>query len=877
VTYTVTITNIGPGLARNVDVKDQLPAGLSLDSVSAQSGVCAGTICQFGRLSVNETRTITVVARVASGAAAGTITNTAAVYSTDSITNPSATVTTSVATSVTLGISKVALANPVNAGGTALFQIVVTNNGPSDAANVRVTDTLPAGITYAGGDAACTNSGQNVTCSLGTLAAGASRTLLIQGNVNTGLVDGVSLTNLVSATTATVTPTVTATAAVSVREPVGGVVDLVVAKSGPVTATAGQAIVYRIVVTNSGPATATAVSLVDALPDGVSFAAASSTRGLCESGVSCLLGDMAANTVATVTVTGTVASTVVTNTALVNRAAVQSANPDSNGANNSSTFTTTAQALARLILSKSVTPPTAGPGGTIVYRIIVTNTGPSTARSVVVSDLLPSALLNPLVSSSQGGCTGFACALGDIAPDAAATILVVGTLADNAAGVIANTATVTSTTALATGSVTESTAALTAGLVADLVLTKQAPATARPGDTLVYTLTLRNLGPSTAADVLLTDTLPAGTTFVAATAGCGASGAVVTCTVGSLNADTTRVYYITATVNSDVYPGTSLENVAEVTTATSDPNPLDNRAVADTSIIGAANVTIAKTQVTANPIVAGEFVTYTITITNTGPGAARAVDVKDQLPSGMTLERVAASNNGVCGGPVCQFGDLAVNATRTVTVVARVNSAVTDASLTNTAGVYSVDDSTPMTDSVTTTITASAVLTISKVALNDPAYAGGVALYQIVVVNEGPSDAQNVVVTDTLPVSTTYAGGDTACSASGPTVTCHIGALAAGATRTLLVQANVNSLAADGLTLTNVVTATSPTAATPVTDVVTSTVRQPSGGDADLVISKHAADTVVAGEEITYTLVVTNRGPAVANDGAAWRMRCRAA
>jgi uncharacterized repeat protein (TIGR01451 family) len=154
-----------------------------------------------------------------------------------------------------------------------------------------------------------------------------SRTLLLQGNVNTGLVDGVSLTNLVSATTATVTPTVTATAAVIVREPVGGVVDLVVAKSGPVTATAGQAIVYRIVVTNSGPATATAVSLVDALPDGVSFAAASSTRGLCESGVSCLLGDMAANAVATVTVTGTVASTVVTNTALVNRAACRAPTP----------------------------------------------------------------------------------------------------------------------------------------------------------------------------------------------------------------------------------------------------------------------------------------------------------------------------------------------------------------------------------------------------------------------------------------------------------------------------------------------------------------------------------------------------------------------
>jgi hypothetical protein len=57
---------------------------------------------------------------------------------------------------------------------------------------------------------------------------------------------------------------------------------------------------------------------------------------------------------------------------------VQSANPDSDGTNNSSIYTTTAQASARLIRSKSVTPPSAAPGATIVYRIVVTNAGPST-------------------------------------------------------------------------------------------------------------------------------------------------------------------------------------------------------------------------------------------------------------------------------------------------------------------------------------------------------------------------------------------------------------------------------------------------------------------------------------------------------------------
>ncbi len=66
-----------PGLARSVDVKDQLPPGLSLENITAEGGVCAGPLCQFGNLPVDSTRTVTVVARVSSAAPAGVITNTA--------------------------------------------------------------------------------------------------------------------------------------------------------------------------------------------------------------------------------------------------------------------------------------------------------------------------------------------------------------------------------------------------------------------------------------------------------------------------------------------------------------------------------------------------------------------------------------------------------------------------------------------------------------------------------------------------------------------------------------------------------------------------------------------------------------------------------
>ena len=324
VTYTLHFTNTGPGLARSVDVKDQLPPGLTLETITAESGVCAGPVCQFGNLPVDSTRTVTVVARVNSALPAGVITNTAAVFSPDAPV-VSKTVTTTVTTAARLSASKVALNTPVNAGEVAFFQVVVGNQGPSDAQAVIVTDTLPAGLTYAGGDAACTAGGSEIVCVLGSLPALSARTLLVEGRVAATLTDGLQLANSITTTSPTAAQPATATAGITVRQVSGTPVDLRLVKSGPPVALAGATVRYTLTVTNQGPVTATGASLLDALPPGVDFVAATPSQGLCEGGVTCQLGDLAAGASATVIVTGLVQSQLLTGTKLVNAAQAGSA------------------------------------------------------------------------------------------------------------------------------------------------------------------------------------------------------------------------------------------------------------------------------------------------------------------------------------------------------------------------------------------------------------------------------------------------------------------------------------------------------------------------------------------------------------------------
>ncbi len=877
VTYTITVGNTGPSTARSVDLKDLLPPGLNYVNAAASQGLCVSGICQLGDLSTGQTVNIVVTATVGADIS-GTVTNTAQAFSNTADANPANnqdTHPTDITALTRLLINKVDLTDPVYAGETYFYEIVITNTGPSTAQAVVISDTLPVEVSFEGTSPECTHdgspSGGRLTCALGDLAPGEVRDFLVNVRVLDTVANGTVGLNRMEASTST---PVTPDSVLYDQEPttylqkVGNPLDLGLTKSvTPATMVAGGGrFTYRLVATNYGPANASDVIVVDAYPREFSFVSATASNGaVCNEGMTCALHNLAVGESVVITLVVDVPAGTPADSYL-NTARITSPAPEINLANNDAQAVSNVTALANLAMGKRAYPNPATPGDNLTYIITVTNLGVSDAANVTVADVLPIGFTPLAISSSQGNCAAFPCNIGTLKPGQVVTLWVVGVVRANAtAAQVANTATATSTTP-GSGASASTTPGLTGQ--SDLALTKTGTPTAYPGATATYTLTLRNLGLSDASGVVLTDNLPSGLNFSSITpaVGCSENLGQIVCLVGALAANAEVQYVVQAVVDAGVEPGSSLENRAVVTSSTPDSNPLNNQANADTSILGRADLVVTKTQDTPNPILAGEWVTYTLQVNNLGPGTARQVDVKDQLPAGLTLERISASDGGVCGGAICQFGSLPAGETRTITVTARVDSDAPAGSVVNTAAAYSVDESDPSnnTATITTQITVDADVSVRKVALSDPVGPLDALVYQVLVSNAGPSAARDVIVTDTLSVNVSFMSATPGCVYAGGQVVCSVGDLAAGATSAYLIAVRVGDVPS-GTLLTNAALVGAATPDSDPSNNVTSIdtpVEQPQGPSAEVGLQKSGSPASVrAGDVVTYTLTVTNAGP----------------
>ena len=139
---------------------------------------------------------------------------------------------------------------------------------------------------------------------------------------------------------------------------------------------------------------------------------------------------------------------------------------------------------------------------------------------------------------------------------------------------------------------------------ADLAITKtDSPDPVITGNNLTYTVTVTNNGPDTSTSVIVTDDLPAETTFVScsSTGGvCGGSGNNRTVTFASLASGESESITFVANVNCSVADGTVISNTATVDSCTHDPNPNNNSTTATTT---ASNPPPTITGASANPSV----------------------------------------------------------------------------------------------------------------------------------------------------------------------------------------------------------------------------------------------------------------------------------
>ncbi len=431
--------------------------------------------------------------------------------------------------------------------------------------------------------------------------------------------------------------------------------------------------------------------------------------------------------------------------------------------------------------------------------------------------------------------------------------------------------------------------------VADLAVTKvDTPDPVTAGANLTYTLTVTNNGPDAAATASVSDTLPAGTTFVSLPAVAGWScttpavgaGGTVTCTNPSF-AVGSAVFTLTVNVSASTVSGTVLSNTATVTSATGDGTPGNNSATVTTTVgAGSADVQVTKTD-GVDPIPPGTNQIYTITVTNAGPSDAQTVGLSDTLPAGTTFVSLSSPGGWSCttpavgaGGTVsCSSATLAASASAVFSLQVNVSESVAGTVISNTATVSSATtDPAPGNESATATTTvspASADLSAQKTVTPDPVAPGGTLTYTLTAANAGPNTALSAVLGDPLPAGTTFqsisavAGWSCVTPAVGAngTVTCSAASFPPGsAVFTLAVQ--VSGSAADGTVITNTATVSSATAdPAPGNEsaTVTATVDE---GALQLSATKTASGQLHEGGSLTYTIVVTNSGPGSQADNA---------
>jgi uncharacterized repeat protein (TIGR01451 family) len=540
---------------------------------------------------------------------------------------------------------------------------------------------------------------------------GSLATITAVYKVNAGTAAGTIITDTATATTTTRDTNQTDNSAtVNIAVAAAGQADMSVTDSGvPNPVIAGNNITYTQTVTNGGPAIANTILLTETLPANSTFVSLSGPAGWACTSTSpytCSIASLAANATANFTFVVKVNTNVASGTTITDTVSVSSTTPDPNNSNNTATASVQVGDSADLSITDSAAPVPVQANNNITYTQVVTNGGPSTASNLTVTETLPA----NTTAQSLTGPAGWTCNLGTLT----CTISTLGA-SSNATFTFAvkvNAGTVAGTAINDTVSVSSSTAdpnpgnntatandVVALGTQADLVTTNSAlPLAVAAGSNVTYTQSVTNDGPAAAISTSFTQSTPPNTNFQSITIPAGwtcptlppiGGTGTITCNDGSnLAVNATATFTVVLQVNAGTPSGTNISETATATATNIVPNLTTNSATATVVVANAnsADMAIVKTA-TPNPVLQGDSLTYTLTVTNNGPATATNVTVTDTLPSAVSYQSVT-STQGTCseaGGTVtCLLGTMANAVIAKVSIVA---IAGTPGSVTNTATV----------------------------------------------------------------------------------------------------------------------------------------------------------------------------------------------
>lgn len=923
ITYTVTAANHGPSAADNATLVAAIPTNTTLVSIVAPSGWSClspglgGTgnvVCSDSNLATGASGTLTMVVAVNSGVANGTvITQTDTVSS--SALDPNSSNNTAIVSTVVGGtgpnlfVTNSASPNPVQAGNNITYTQVVTNTGSSAITNGTFTEATPANTTFVSitPPAGWTCTGFPVSpCTATSIAAGTSGTFTVVYTVNSGTTSGTTITDTATvnasnqsfgANSATATDVVaSATQA-----------DVSLSTGDTPTVIAGNNITYTQTVTNNGPAAAAGVSLTEATPANTTFQSVVAPSGwtcttpavgatgnvVCTDGsnlpstdsadIIIVLGVNASATVSSITAASSVASTT----------------SDPNTSNNSTSVTTAITVACDLSVTDSGSPNPVTAGSNITYTQVVSNAGPSNCSTATFNETTPTNTTFVSITPPTGWtCTGFPtqCTDPSVAPGSGTFTVVYKVSASAAAGTIiadtVNVATTSHDTNTANNTASTNDSVVTSG-TAFLVLTNSAsPNPVNAGSNITYTQTLTNNGPAIAGGtvVALFDAVPAGTTFVSQTGPAGWSCGVYsapyyTCSTASLGVNATATFAFVVNVSPAAVPGTTITQTDSTSSApTGDSNPV-NSANATTYVAGSADLSVTNTP-NPVPVQAGNNIVYTQVVNNAGPSTATSVSLTDNLPANTTAVSISGPSGWTCtlGTLTCTDPSLAPSSPATITYTVTVNSGVASGTnISETANVTSAvsDPNTSNNTATASDVVATATqadLVVTNVASPTSVSAGSTVTYTQGVTNNGPAAATSPSFTENTPPNTTFQSISIPTGWTCPTlpsvggtgtIICNDGStLGSSSSASFTVVLNVSSSATSGTNITDTATATATNIVPGLTsNTASATVVVANANSADMAIVKTATpNPVTEGTPLTYSLAVTNNGPATATN-----------